>query len=246
MSRPYKTTVDYFPHYCSSGKTLFTLQNQYGNDGYAFWFKLLELLGATVGHYYDYNKPSSWRFLLAKTSVSEEVAISIIDTLIDLNAIDRELAANKVIWSQNFIDNLADVYKRRQIALPLRPDSHKELSAWAKSQGWSSVEEYETNEENLKAEGKWMSEEDRIAEDSQLITINGRGGADYFKSMFWIDNLWFEAGWHKGLYHDDKPQGYSELVDAFQEKYNDQYTTEDIDLFVKKFIKAREEEANNY
>ena len=49
MSRPRKAVVDYFPHYVNHGKTLFILEQKYGNDGYAFWFKLLEMLGGSDG-----------------------------------------------------------------------------------------------------------------------------------------------------------------------------------------------------
>lgn len=45
MARPTKTSVDYFPHMTHSGKTIAILEARWGNDGYAFWFKLLELLG---------------------------------------------------------------------------------------------------------------------------------------------------------------------------------------------------------
>ena len=45
MARPAKTSVDYFPHMAHSGKTIAILEARWGNDGYAFWFKLLELLG---------------------------------------------------------------------------------------------------------------------------------------------------------------------------------------------------------
>ena len=53
MARPKKQKVEYFPHFVMSGRTIFILENTYGNDGYAFWFKLLELLGDTEGHYYE-------------------------------------------------------------------------------------------------------------------------------------------------------------------------------------------------
>lgn len=53
MARPTKETVDYFPHFVKCGRTIFILESKYGNDGYAFWFKLLEILGDTEGHYYD-------------------------------------------------------------------------------------------------------------------------------------------------------------------------------------------------
>ena len=44
MARPLKQTVDYFPHYVNHGKTLLIIENEYGNTGYAFWFKVIELL----------------------------------------------------------------------------------------------------------------------------------------------------------------------------------------------------------
>ena len=127
MGRPRKQTVDYFPHYsnASSGKTLFILQSKFKNDGYAFWFKLLELLAGSEGHYYDYNRPEDWQFLLAKTAVSEDTAINILNTLVTLAAIDKDLAKKKIIWVQNLLNNIADVYKRRQISLPLKPSDNQ-------------------------------------------------------------------------------------------------------------------------
>lgn len=49
MARPKKQTVDYFPHFVKGGRTIFILENKFGNDGYAFWFKLLEILGESEG-----------------------------------------------------------------------------------------------------------------------------------------------------------------------------------------------------
>lgn len=121
MARPKKQTVDYFPHFVNSGKTLFILEQTYGNDGYAFWFKLLELLGSTDGHYYDCRNTPAWKFLLAKTRVDEETAIEILDLLVELEAIDRELWEHKIIWSDNFVNNLVPVYSNRKAELPKKP-----------------------------------------------------------------------------------------------------------------------------
>lgn len=117
MSRPGKQTVDYFPHDAgaSNGKTMYILQNRYGNNGYAFWFKLLEILAATEGHYYSYASPADWQFLLAKTAVPAQDATQILETLADVGAIDKELYEHKILWVQKFVDNLDTVYKRRKI-----------------------------------------------------------------------------------------------------------------------------------
>jgi len=121
MARPQKHTIDYFSHDCDHGKTLFVLEAQFGNDGYAFWFKLLECLGKSENQSYNFNNPSSRVFLLAKTRVSEETARNILSMLSDMEAIDRELWAQGIIWSQNFVDRLADVYARRKVEKPLKP-----------------------------------------------------------------------------------------------------------------------------
>lgn len=122
MARPTKSTVDYFPHFVKGGKTLFVLESDFGNDGYAFWFKLLEVLGGTEGMYFDWRNISNRRFLLSKTRVDEDVALQIISTLVDVEAIDRELwERRQVIWVQNLVDNVSDAFKKRASALPRRP-----------------------------------------------------------------------------------------------------------------------------
>ncbi|MEN6375511.1 MAG: Lin1244/Lin1753 domain-containing protein [Smithella sp.] len=121
MTRPKKETVDYFSHDCEHGKTLFVLESQFGNDGYSFWFKLLETLGKTEGHSYNFNDPAARVFLLAKTRVNEETARSILSMLSDMEAIDRELWSTGIIWCQKFVDRLSDVYTRRKKEKPLRP-----------------------------------------------------------------------------------------------------------------------------
>ena len=129
MARPKKQTVDYFPHYCNGSRSLFILQSQHGNDGYAFWFKLLQILGKTEGHVFDYNNPDNWLFLITETHVPEDKAAAILETLATVGSIDKELWHQKIIWSQNFVDNVADVYMRRKVEKPLRPGSSRPAPA---------------------------------------------------------------------------------------------------------------------
>lgn len=122
MARPQKETVDYFPHYAYQGKTMLILQNEFGNDGYAFWYRLLELLCKSENQVYDYNNPAAWRLLLAETHVKEDTAIGILRVLSDVDAIDRELNKQKLIWVQNLVDNLDLVYNRRSTGKPQKPN----------------------------------------------------------------------------------------------------------------------------
>ena len=148
MARPKKQTVDYFPHIANSGKTMFILESKFGNDGYAFWFKLLELLATTDGHVYDCRNSAHWQFLLAKTNQGEESANNILSLLADLEAIDKELWRKKVIWCQNLVDNITDVYKKRKAEVPQKPDinsfcEQKPTSAGVSTDGNSSKEDIE-------------------------------------------------------------------------------------------------------
>lgn len=122
MARPTKETVDYFPHFTKSGRTLFILESRFGNDGYAFWFKLLEILGGSEGHFYDCKNPNNWAYLLAKTRTTEEQARNILETLLELGKIDKELwKRRQIIWCEHFVQNISSVYKMRRMETPRKP-----------------------------------------------------------------------------------------------------------------------------
>ena len=124
MAKIKSDTAKYFPHYsdASSGDTLTILQNLFKNDGYAFWFRLLERLAAADGHYLDMSNDSKFRTLAAKSFLYVETAYKIIDILLETETIDVELWKNyKIIWCRNLVENLADVYRNRRRQLPQKP-----------------------------------------------------------------------------------------------------------------------------
>ncbi len=123
MGRSPKKGVDYFSHDtgASGGPTLFTVENRFGNDGYAFWFKLLEFLGTQESLSISTDDRANWLYFVAKARVTEETAIQILDVLADIEAIDKELWKNRIIWSDNFVNRLSDVYKKRGTEKPQKP-----------------------------------------------------------------------------------------------------------------------------
>jgi hypothetical protein len=120
MARPTKETVDYFPHTTNHGSTMYILEEQWGNDGYAFWFKMLEMLGAKPGLHIDTNKPKDWKFLLAKTRLTEVSATEILNCLSELEAIDTDLWAVGVIYSQKFVDGVKPAFQKRKGFIPTK------------------------------------------------------------------------------------------------------------------------------
>jgi DnaD/phage-associated family protein len=124
MARPKSDTVDYFTHDvdASTKKTLTIIEGQFGVSGYAFWYKLLEWLGGSCeGHYFDGRKPTDLEFLERKCGSDVVSGTGILQKLAELGAIDPILWEHRVVWSQNFVDRLADVYKKRGRSLPQKP-----------------------------------------------------------------------------------------------------------------------------
>lgn len=122
MGRPKKENAEYFPHFAADSKTRSILENRYGNDGYAFWFKLLELLCKSDGHIYDCSKVLDWEYLVDYTKVSTEKIENILDLLSAMDKIDRDLWEQRhLIWCQSLVDNLKPLYDKRKGVLPKKP-----------------------------------------------------------------------------------------------------------------------------
>jgi len=126
VARPQKQTVEYFPHFVHHRKTLSILEHNWGNNGYAFWFKLLELLGKTEGHYIDCNKQDEWDFLVSYTKSDEETARAVLNKLASIDAIDKELWEHRLIWCQKFVNNLKILYDKRTVDMPEKPSFRDE------------------------------------------------------------------------------------------------------------------------
>lgn len=131
MGRSNRQTADYFPHYVGEkSRTKFILEKNWGNDGYAFWFKLLELLCAADGQYYDCWDKMGWEYLLAVTGVTAETAEAILNTLASMGKVDKELWEScRVIWVQSLLENLRQLYSKRTAAPAEPAESPEEPTA---------------------------------------------------------------------------------------------------------------------
>ena len=125
MARTPKNTVDYFPHDAhasTESATLAVLEGQYNNDGYAFWFKLLEKLASSDGHFLDWSDSRRLPVFCGKVHITEKQGVEMLNLLVEMGAIDKDLwETNRIIWCQNLVDNLAEVYRNRRREMPLKP-----------------------------------------------------------------------------------------------------------------------------
>lgn len=125
MARPIKRTVNYFPHDsdASGKKTLSILFNNFGHEGISAWWMLLECLASTENHVIDTRNPDELEFLAAKMHFTPGRLLQIVDKLAEIGTIDTELwFNNRMIWSQNFINRISDVYNKRNQELPGKPE----------------------------------------------------------------------------------------------------------------------------
>ena len=116
MARAKKIGVDYYSHDVGAQKkqTVKALRSRFGNDGYAFWFILLELLGEREGLYMDCSDETTWIYLCTEVMIDEDKVTDMLNFLGRLGAIDKDLwAVDKIIWCQNFTDRLAGVFEKK-------------------------------------------------------------------------------------------------------------------------------------
>jgi hypothetical protein len=73
------------------------------------------------------------------------VCREILDLLANIDAVDKELwLTNRMVWSQNFIEGIADVYAKRRTAIPTKPDFS----------GRKRTQKSVTDTENTQSKGK--------------------------------------------------------------------------------------------
>lgn len=122
MGRQQKQTAEYFPHFVDEGRTKFILETRWGNNGYAFWYKLLEILCRSDGHYYDCSTATNKMYLCAYMKLDEQTVDEIMKILIDLGNIDKDLwEQDHVIWCDSLLKNLDSLYAKRVSPKPTKP-----------------------------------------------------------------------------------------------------------------------------
>lgn len=212
MARPQKQTVDYFPHDvgATTGDTLTALQGQFGNDGYAFWFKLLEKLASSDGHFIDCSNSQRWQVILGRSRVDEVTGKKMMVLLVEMQAVDKELWQNHhIIWCQNLVDNLAMVYQNRRRTVPQKPIPSDQLqpkldlalegaistvetphstgnNAITTGDNAQSKVKYSRVEESIKDDGATSTSEQPTTTQTELLKLVGWGNSESDGDRRWL------------------------------------------------------------
>lgn len=116
-----KNTAEFFPFKVKDGKTLFVLQRKYGLAGVGFFTQIMRWLSQSPGHYYQYVDEYDKDRLNQFCGVGESDTKAMIQDMVNTEKLDPELWRKyQVIYSQDFVDELAELYRRRKAEPPTR------------------------------------------------------------------------------------------------------------------------------
>ncbi len=126
MPAPVETTAEYFPFYAKDGRTLFILQAKYGLEGIGFFTNLLRTLCTTPGHMLDLHDQIDHMYAVSRIGITDEAkADAMLDFMADTGKIDKRLWEEaRVIYSQDFVDSLTELYRKRTIKPPTLAEAY--------------------------------------------------------------------------------------------------------------------------
>lgn len=242
MARHERNNVDYFPFLCEEWKKMFYLEQKYWNDWFAVFVKLLRELAKTDFHYLYLWDITTRLFIIARMNVTEELFEHIINDLVLLGKIDKELWEEcSVIWCQSFIDSIQDAYLKRKWdcidrkwLLLLLSDRcirkwDKSSNKWDKS-SQSTTESTQRKEEDIKEEKKKRKKDFIPPSLNDVIT--------YFKEKWYKEDVAKKAfDWYDVA---DRHDSYWKKIYNWKQKMINVWFKPENELAKPKWIKVTE------
>lgn len=133
MARPIKEGMDYFPHDtdASNDKKIEALRALYGNDGYAFYFIMLEQIYQEPNYELlisaEETREEMLQILASKVAVTTERFTQILKTAIKWNCFDKELYTQEGILTSNGIKRRAGVVQEKRDKMRIRYQENKDI-----------------------------------------------------------------------------------------------------------------------
>jgi len=111
MARPHKDGMDYFPHDSDAvnDEKIEALRVLYGNDGYAFYFILLERIYRTADFELDVSDAETTQILSRKVAVTEQQFGIMLETALKRKCFDREAYEERGVLTSPGIKKRASV-----------------------------------------------------------------------------------------------------------------------------------------
>jgi hypothetical protein len=124
--RPISNNVDYFPHKCKDDKELLLIHHKYKSEGYEAFYRLQQSLGDAEFHRIDLKNDIEKEMFEMCMCVSKKVLYGVIDILIGMNWLDKEIyEKDNVLWSDKFVNSVRAVYINRRKQVPSKDDIYR-------------------------------------------------------------------------------------------------------------------------
>ena len=158
--RPVANNVDYFPHKCKDDKELMLIQHKYKSERYEAFYRLQQCLGDAEYHRIDLKNDLEKQMFEMGMSVSPEIIYGVIDILVGMNWLDREVyEKDNVLWSDKFVNSIRAVYINRKRHVPEKKDIYRDSTYKNKSIVEYSIEKKSKEEEREEKQSSLLSVE---------------------------------------------------------------------------------------
>lgn len=201
MARPQKCGMDYFPHDTDSlsDEKIEALRMLYGNDGYAFYFILLERIYRTENFELDISDAETKQILSRKIGITEEKFEKMLSTALKQKCFCKEYYESNGCLTSKGIKKRADVVLSKRIAAKKTYNSM--VSATETTQ--------ETYTESTQRKGKESRENKNIYLAEIIDYLNQKTGKS-FKISSDKTKTCLNARWNDGF---TELQDYKTVID---------------------------------
>lgn len=168
MARPVKEGMDYFPHDVDSlsDEKIEVMRALYGNDGYAFYFIILERIYKTSSGTFDLSKNIVTATLIKKIGVSSELFYQMVETSLEIGLFDKEAYETSKILTSNGIQKR---FQKVQIMRQKWCKKSKENENCNIISGDNYLENYELSPEKTpESKEKKRKEKERKVKESKI------------------------------------------------------------------------------
>lgn len=131
MARPKKEGMDYFPHDTDAvnDEKVEALRMLYGNDGYAFYFILLERIYRSKNAELDVSDAETLQILSRKVGIQKDLFDRILETCLKRDCFDSAAYEERGVLTSNGIKKrVAPVIEKRETMRQKYVSSNKEVS----------------------------------------------------------------------------------------------------------------------
>lgn len=131
MARPKKEGMDYFPHDTDAvnDEKVEALRMLYGNDGYAFYFILLERIYRSKNSELDVSDAETLQILSRKVGIQKDLFDRILETSLKRDCFDAEAYEERGVLTSNGIKKrVAPVIEKRETMRQKYVSTNKEVS----------------------------------------------------------------------------------------------------------------------